>query len=407
MSEVDSINPNTPVLSNADSNGKIELNSGSGPLTFDELDEVTKASKRAKAEKKEKGDEDKSKHIKDLTSDTDKGKKPEPKKESKPKEKPEKADDLDSEAGDEPKAPPRKTIKAKFNDSELDLDEEALVPVKINGKEEMVPVKELLGNYSGKVAWDKRFTELSKSEKELKTKELKLRTAADQVKSIMSEQDPDIRMWKLAQIAGVDPVEYRQKFFNDNISMLEKWYNMSDDERKADALAYESKIYKHKADTLEAQQKEEQAIQALRQKLDALRASHQVSEEEFVSHYDQINQMVASGQLDKSHLSPEKIIETIEKDRLWNAAEQELSKLDLGWTEQARNENLYKFVENAHKSGLKPQEMAEMVYEIWGDKKTQKLIKEKLEQKEEFTHGKKPVEQAKPKPNEPLFFDDI
>lgn len=403
MSEVESINPNVNVTNNADSNGKIELNSGSGPLTFDELDEVTKTAKRAKAEKKEKGDdEDKSKHTKDLTSDTDKGKKaekPEPKKESKPKEE-----------GEEPKAeekPPRKTIKAKLADSELDLDEEALVPVKINGKDEMVPVKELLGNYSGKVAWDKRFTELSKSEKAQKMNEMKLRQAAEQVKSIMSEQDPDLRMWKLAQIAGVDPVEYRQKFFNDNISMLEKWYNMSDDERKADALAYESKIYKQKADTLEAQQKEEQATKALRQKLDTLRASHQVSEDEFVSHYDQINQMVASGQLDKSHLSPEKIIETIEKDRLWNAAEQEINKLDLGWTEQARNENLYKFVENAHKLGLKPQEMAEMVSEIWGDKKTQKLIKEKLEQKEEFTHGKKPVEQAKPKSNEVLFFDDI
>ena len=117
--------------------------------------------------------------------------------------------------------------------------------------------------------------------------------------------------------------------------------------------------------------------------------------------------MVASGQLDKSHLSPEKIIETIEKDRLWGAAAQELDKLDLGWTEQVKSQKLYEFVENAHKLGFKPQEMAEMVSEIWGDKKTQKLIKEKLEQKEEFTHGKKPVEQAKPKSNEPLFFDDI
>jgi hypothetical protein len=404
--EVDSINPNVNVMDNANTEGKIEMNSGSGPLTFDELDEVLRTKRNSK-HKKESEPEDKSKHTKDLTSDDDKGKK-----ESKPKEaKESKSKDQEESEESEKPAPTeeqvRKKIKAKFADSELDLDEEALVPVKINGKEEMVPIKELLGNYSGKVAWDKRFTELSKSEKSQKMQEMKLRQAAEQVKGIMSEQDPDIRMWKLSQIAGVDPIEYRNKFFNDNISMLEKWYNMSDDERKADALSYESKIHKQRADTLEAQQKNEHANQALRQKLESLRASHQVSEDEFLSQYDQINQMVTSGQLDESHLNPEQIIATVEKDRMWNEASKELLKLDLGWTEQVMNQRLFEFVENAHKLGLKPTDAAEMVSEIWGDKKTQKLIKEKQAQQDEFKNGKKPVEQVKRKNEEPLFFDEI
>ena len=48
MSEVESINPNTPVTSNLTKDGTIESDATGGPLSFDELEEVTSKSKKTK-----------------------------------------------------------------------------------------------------------------------------------------------------------------------------------------------------------------------------------------------------------------------------------------------------------------------------------------------------------------------
>lgn len=392
-------------------NGKIEMTAGAGPVSFDELEQLAANEKRAKAQKSKEtkaAQDDKSENQNkksiDLSSDTDKGK---PEAKAKPE-----ADTKETESKSakevETEKQIRKLIKAKFQDQDIDLDEESVVTVKVNGKDEQVQIKDLLGNYSGKVAWDKKFTDVSKKEKFNASQELKLRQAAESVKSIFSESDIDTRMFKMAKLAGVDPVQYRQQFLNENINLLENWYNMSDDERKADALAYENKFHKNRADTLEASIKQEQSHKELSAKLETLRASHQVSEDEFVQQYDQIYKMVDDKLLDKSQLTPEFVIETINKDRLWSAVESQLSSLNLPQEIEEKGQKIMKFVDDAYHLGLKPEDMASMVDEIWGEKKAQKKVQQITDDRREFLSGKREVTQNnKPKSAEPIFFDDI
>lgn len=390
--------------------GKIELNSSSGPVSFDELDQLTTKSKREKSakskdDKEVKDDKPESKTEKsvDLSSDADKGKSKEPKdaKKDDSNKEPEQKEKVDE-------AKLRKLIKAKLQDKEIELDDETLVPVTVNGKEEMWTLKELRADKAGKTAWDKQFTELSKQKKAQSTQELKLRQAADTVKSIFGEEDQDMRMYKLAQLAGVDPVQYREKFLNENINLVEKWLSMSEDERKADALSYEAKFHKHRADTLEGSVKQEQSHRELSAKLETLRASHQVSEDEFSNQYDQITQMIQSGSLDKStKVTPEYVVETIQKDRLWNAVDASLQNLNLPWTPEQRGQKILTLVEDAHQLGLKPQDMAEMVSEVWGQAKAQKKVQQVESQRQEFLSGKKDVAQVKPRSEAPIFFDEI
>lgn len=408
MSEVESINPNLPVVENTNNEGKLEINSGAGPVSFEELEEVTKktrAAKKPKAEKSEDDGEEKPQKSKDLTSDTDKGKKPEPKTEKKPAKEPEEAEE--GKEGDTDLKALRKKIKAKLDDSEFELDEEAMIPVKINGKEELVQVKDLMGNYSGKVAWDKKFSEIDQTRKQIAAKELKVKQIEDMIKSVYEEQDPQLKMFRMAQLAGVDPVQFRQKFFDEQISMLEKYYSMSEDERKADALAYEASIHKHRADTLESEIKSKQDYESLQTKVTELRERHQVSEREFVDAYDRLENLVRAGQVDPKAITPEYIMQTIEVDRLWSSAADKLDSLGLDWNDQTRNENLQKLVRNAHQLGLKPADMAEMVDELWGVKKAQKKIEEKRKANQEFLSGKKEVPQVKPKSEGAVFFDEI
>lgn len=400
---VESINPNVNVTSNLTKEGTLNVDATGGPLSFDELEEVTQKAKKQKSEKKPEQNEPKEK-SKDLTSDTDKGKKPEPKAEKKPEKKPE---NDDSKESDTDLKALRKTIKAKFADSEFELDEEAVLPVKINGKEELVQVKDLMGNYSGKVAWDKKFSEIDQTRKQVASKELKLKQVEDMIKSVYEEKDPQIKMYRMAQLANVDPIEFRQKFFDENISMLEKYYSMSEDERKADALAYEASIHKHRADTLESAAKAKQDSESLQAKVIELRERHQVSEREFVDAYDRLEARARAGQLDPKLVTPEYIMQAVEVDRLWAAASEKLEGLGLDWNDQTKNQNLQKLIKNAHQLGLKPQDMAEMVDELWGVKKAQKKIEDKRKETQEFLTGKKDVPQAKPKAQGALFFDDL
>lgn len=402
-----SINPNINMTTtDTVQNGKIELNSGSGPVTFDELEQVTKEAKKSKSKAKESDDKPEGKAEKsiDLSSDSDKGKKSEakPKSESNTK-------DAKPEATEQAKTQEqiRKLIKAKYNDQETDLDEEALVPVKINGKEEMVQIKELLGNYSGKTAWDKKFTELSKQKKDLSGYDLKIREAGNQIKDILNEQDASIRMFKMAKLAGIDPVQYRQQFLDENLNYLEKYYGMSEDERKADALAYEAKFHKHRADTLEGSVKQEHSQRELSAKLENLRASHQVSEDEFVDAYDKVSQLAESGVFNKSQVNSEFIIEMVNKDRLYSAAEAKIDQLSLPWDTKLKGKKIMDFVDNAYQLGLKPKDMAYIVDEVWGDKKTQKKAEQIASERKEFMTGKKDVAQNKAKPEQALFFDEI
>lgn len=406
MSGVESVNPNVAVTSSLNKDGAVEMDATGGPLSFDDLEELTMKSKKAKAEKPKESKEAKEdapkEKSKDLTSDTDKGKKPEAKAEAKPKESKE-----EGKEGDTDLKALRKTIKAKLADSEFELDEEAVVPVKINGKEEMVQIKDLLGNYSGKVAWDKKFSEVDMTRKQVAAQELKLREVSNLIRETYEEQDPNLKMYKMAQLAGIDPVEFRTKFFNENISLLEKYYSMSEDERKADALAYEANVHKHRADTLEKSIREKQDYESLQQRVAELRERHQVSEREFVSKYDQLEQQARAGQLDPKLVTPEYIMEAVKVDRLWNAASEKLESLDLGWDQQTKIQNLQKLITNAHQIGLNPQDMADMVDELWGVAKAHKKIQAKKQENDEFLRGKKDVPQARNPSDEVWSFEQI
>lgn len=395
----ESVNPNISLTdTQTTTDGKMELNSGSGPVSFDELEQIERESKKAKSQAKKK-------ESQDLSSDDKKG---EVKKETKePKESKEPKSETSKEEKAEAKEEPakRKTVKGKYGDTEYDLDEEAVFNVKTNGKEEPWTLKELLADKSGKTAWDKKFSELDKYHRGIKAQDLKLKETSEKLKSIFSETDPSIRMYKMAEIAGVDPVAFQQKFYEDNIPLLEKWYSMSEDEKRAWKSEQAAQHYKFKADTLESSKKAEEAQRALKSKVDALRASHQISEDEFLNQYDQVKDMVDKGEIE-AQLTPEYVIETIKKDRLWKAAEEKLNELNL-LTGNERGERLLTLIEKAHALEMSPQEIAEWVDENWGTKKAQKAVEEKKKDREDFISGKKEVAQVKQASSAPVFFDEM
>jgi hypothetical protein len=189
--------------------------------------------------------------------------------------------------------------------------------------------------------------------------------------------------------------------------LLEKWYSMSDDERKADALAYEAQYHKHRADTLESSTKQQQAQAEQQQKLEQIRASHQISEDEYSEAVDQVEQAIEKGLADDSFKQPEKLVEYVQKNRIWKAIEASLDQVKLPWPENEVNRKLFELIDDAYNIKLTPDQVANYIVEAFGSNKDQKRVDQIKQERQEFLTGKKEVQQTKVKKEEPMFFDEI
>lgn len=389
------INVNTPVV--ADGSPQV-ISGGESPVLFDDLTSAfgQTSHKVEKSEKSEPSKEPK-KEVKDLTSDD--------KKDAKTKEAgKEKAEKPVEEKKTEEAKPERKVFKAKSGDKEIELDDDVLIPVKINGKEEMVSAAELKANYSGKTNWSKQFQDLSVEKKANQEVLTKLEKTNERLKSAFEEKDPQVRLFKMAEISGVPPTEFRSRFLEDNVEMLEKYYAMSDDERKADALAFENRYLKHQNDTRLQGEQKSQAEKQLQEKTSQLLASHKMAPEEYESQKEVLNDLVKKGKLPQEFTSPEKIIETKIKDNLWiKAAEAaQASNINISDTE------MIDLIDKAHSFGLSADDMPEIISDLYGKGKSKRVVEEKVQQAQEFKTGKTPNDNKKPQASSDVWsFDQL
>jgi len=197
----------------------IVINGGESPASFDELDAVEAQVKTAKRAEKQ-GTKDLAKEVaKEVTkkeekedSDEKEAKLPEVTKATNKEQK-----EADKLAAKDAKA--KSMLKAKLADKEMEFDPDTVFTVKINGKDEPISLKDLQSQYSGRVAYDKKFSEM---DRERKYFESTLNKANAKIKAVFEEQDPELRFYKMAELSGQDPIEVRQKFLSENMNLLEK-----------------------------------------------------------------------------------------------------------------------------------------------------------------------------------------
>lgn len=402
------INPNTPVTESSSTASSGPTTDGA--LTFDELD-AAMASKSKSRQAKESEESDKvnipktePKGEDDLQDEPPKS--ASDKKPAKKEAKIEKGGKEEKEPLDKPE--PRK-IKGKSGDKDFELDEDGLVPVKINGKEEMVQVKELLGNYSGKVAWDKKFSDVDKIRQSVQQSQKSLDMSKSQIKAVFEEKDPTLRLFKMAEIAGVSPAEFRTQYLDESKKAFEKWSTMSEDQRKADGLEFENKYLRYQAETKDKSFKAQQAVTDLDKKVENLLATHSLDKKEFVSYYDQVEALVKEGRLDfgKEGITPEKISEIMVKDKLWAKADETLGELKVQMDDKTKATKIETLVNSAFDHGIKASEIPEIISELWGPKRASKVVSEKVKEQQEFRQGKKATTEKPSSNNGAMFFDEI
>ena len=215
----------------------------------------------------------------------------------------------------------------------------------------------------------------------------------------------------MAEVAGMNPVQFKKFYLDDNMPLIEKWYSMSEDERDSYLLQEENKYLKHQNETVTQAEKTRQAQTELSKKVNGLRQAHQVSEDDFWNVYESLSAAAEQGKLEHDgiksakDITPEKVIEIHQKENLFSAGIEAMQGTNLKPDQQGRA--LSELVDTAYAQGLKPQDIPEMISEIWGAKRRENKVAEKIKEREEFISGRKDVTSSQRTTREPMFFDEL
>lgn len=191
--------------------------------------------------------------------------------------------------------PSGKTVKAFDGDQQFEIGADSEFRVKVDGKSMKVPLQELLNNYSGKVSYDKKFSEVDKNRKEFEQQFSKYNQEKEQLVSHLKNvgkllddpsKSPMDAFYYFLDMTGRDVLPYQKKVMTTLREELETLSMMDESELKAYWLEKENealrKNYKTSSDQLQNRKAQEDMIAEVNQ----LRESFGVSEQAFVEGYD-------------------------------------------------------------------------------------------------------------------------
>lgn len=155
------------------------------------------------------------------------------------------------------------------------------IKVKVNGKEEEVSIEELKSNYSGKVAYDKKFTELDKERKTFLNEKTQIENYVNEFRTIAQSQNMVEATKFLGQITGKGPHEVVNELINALAPEIERRYGLTDEELDFENKKAEFDYQKQKLETERNRLTQEKSQGALQAKIDEIMSSHKISAEDW------------------------------------------------------------------------------------------------------------------------------
>ncbi len=370
-----------------DKNDRTEF---SGEVSFDDLDDLMNErsdkdllAEAAKESKKTQAKKDKSKTG---LSDFDKAQK-ETTKEAKEESQQKEYHDY-------------KKIQANYNDKALDIPADAKLIHKVNGEEVEVTVQELLNNFSGKQSWDRKYQDLAEEKKtfqsEVEMIERYVNTFADkaQTKDENGNQDFLGAMTYLAEMAGMDPLKFKDGVREQMLPLMAQWSNMNEDQRNNIRLREENAFLEIKKQTESELRAEEQANQALKQELSNLQRDYNLDDNTVVQAWDELVKEVPDSQDITNSMLVQKGVEIL-KVREAEVLISEVNPDVLNNYPEAAQDIANVMMSNP---GFQKEEIVHVIEQVYGKRK-EKVISEKV-------RASQPNAQSQQMETESTFGDD-
>lgn len=196
-----------------------------------------------------------------------------------------------------------KSLRLFKDNNRYEIPPDAEMRVKVAGKYEKVPLSVLRDNYSGKVAYDEKFTEISEREKSFEAKEKEVTRVQESIKNTLDETrsslaeslkeggNPMDAINKIVDLLGVDSYDFNKALFDAQLEELVLLDSMDEIEQKAYWLEKRNDYQTKRHESLEEKRKQSEALEERRATVDRMREAHGVSEEDFVSAYDELSRL--------------------------------------------------------------------------------------------------------------------
>lgn len=290
----------------------------------------------------------------------------------------------------------KKLYKAKIGEAIAEYDPDADLDVTIDGKVLPVKLQELVNNYSGKTAWDKRFTELDQSKKSFQTEKAKLTETLQKFHELsVVKGDPLTALTYIAEQFGANPIEIRKSYMDRLQSMATQLSGKSPEEIQA-ALEKEELASLRQQDAQKVQDAELAKIQSgLQQRIDRILSEHSLDEASFAKAYHELKEYGVKD------IDPETVGQYVAEVKVRTEIKDALTAVNSELTEQKISDAIEDLRKAQLAQGLSIADIKDIVKEVYGKgpSKVQRLAK-KLDQPKARTSTANPAHEA-------INFDDL
>lgn len=260
-----------------------------------------------------------------------------------------------------------KKLHAKYNDEEIEIPEQAVLKVKIDGEEVEVPISDLRNNYSGKVAWEKKFNELSTEKKTFSEEKSAIERYVMEFGELARRGDKIGAMQYLAQLSGMDPLSFRKELRDQVLEEYKAVLNMDEHQRKAFELEEENKFLR---------ESKESEAQRLQREQERLQAHNQISQYQEALGIDEAAWEQASKDLleegySEDELSPESIGQYVYATQVYERAESALAGVSEELASDGEKiEAMFDIINQ--NPDFDADDLTEIITETWGEPKKAK-----------------------------------
>ena len=247
--------------------------------------------------------------------------KKEPKRAKKEAENPEEEEKplIENEDNSIPEDKKGKKLRLRMSDGDLyNIDADSTIPVKIDGKTEEIPMQELINNYSGKTAWDRKFTEIGKEKKALEFEKNSVMTQKNKLTEHVNNalaplldpnKNPLDSMLYLVEMSGQDPYAAYRRIMEANLEELGSLMDMSETERELFFHKKKDELHGKVAKQRQEKTSKEAAFNQAIEKVNTLRQAHNVTEDEFVDASEELEESFKAQGLDVNSITEEQVVD--------------------------------------------------------------------------------------------------
>jgi len=230
---------------------------------------------------------------------------------------------------DEPASEEKEEIEDK-KEGDQNLDEK-LIEVKIDGKTEEVSLQDLKNNYSGKVAYDKKFSELDTERTAYKKEIDDINKYVTELGDTMTSKSMLEGYYKVGEMVNIPPHVIKAQLIKELVPEIDRLRDLSQPEIDLEHQRAENEYLTTKYEADKNKTAAEQASSELQSKIDSVRANHNVEQEEWDKAFKHLDETLPPADV----ITPELMENAIIDSRISLRAEKALSEFEATLSEDA------------------------------------------------------------------------